>query len=151
MEPILRAIAVYAFLLIIFRIFGKRSLAQITTFDFVMLLIVAETTQQALLGEDFSITNCFLLVASLLAFDTVLSLMKGRFPWFDRVSEGAPLVILENGQPIEERMKKLKIDVAEILASARELQGLERLDQIKYAVLEKTGMITIVPREGVRG
>lgn len=145
MDAVLRAAAVYLFLLVVFRAFGKRSLAQITTFDFVMLLIVAETTQQALLGDDFSVTNSFLLIASLLVLDRVLSLIKRHSPWFESVSEGRPLILLKDGQPIEERMRKSGVDAADILASARELQGLERLDQIKFAVLERNGLITIIP------
>jgi len=147
MQPVIRACAVYFFLLVVFRAFGKRSLAQITMFDFVMLLIIAETTQQALLGEDFSITNCFLLVATLLVLDTALGLAKDRWPWFDRVAEGTPLVILEHGRPMPDRLRRSRVDVADILSSARELQGLERLDQIRYAVLEKNGTITIVPED----
>ncbi len=145
MHAVLRAFVVYFFLLVIFRAFGKRSLAQITTFDFVMLLIIAETTQQALLGDDFSITNCFLLTATLVVLDTALSLAKRRWPWFDRVAEGTPLVILENGKPFTDRMTKSRVDISDILAAARELQGLERLDQIRYAVLERNGAITIIP------
>lgn len=145
MDAVLRAVAVYGFLLFVFRVFGKRSLAQITMFDFVMLLIIAETTQQALLGEDYSLTNCFLLVATLIVLDTTLALAKQRWPWFDRVAEGRPLVILENGRPLHDRMKRARVDVDDILSSARELQGLQRLDQIRYAVLEKNGTITIVP------
>lgn len=151
MDAVLRASAVYLFLLLVFRLFGKRSLAQITTFDFVMLLIVAETTQQALLGDDFSITNCFLLVATLLVLDRAFALLKERSRWFESVSEGRPLVIVENGRVIEERAKKSGVDVADILSSARELQGLERLDQIKLAVLERNGVITIVPAQGAKG
>ena len=145
MDPVVRALAVYGFLLILFRIFGKRSLAQITTFDFVMLLIIAETTQQALLGEDFSLMNCFLLIATLLVVDTGLSSIKRRSEWFGRVSEGTPIVIVENGKPLIERMRRSRVDVADILVAARELQGLERLEQIRYAVLEKNGMITVIP------
>lgn len=144
MEPFLRAIAVYGFLLVMFRVFGKRSLAQITTFDFVMLLIIAETTQQALLGDDFSVTTAFILVATLLVLDTACLILKQRWSWFDRISEGTPLVILEHGRPLTDRMEKSRVDVSDILAAARERQGLERLDQIKYAVLEKNGSITII-------
>ncbi|HVU25509.1 MAG TPA: YetF domain-containing protein [Opitutus sp.] len=145
MQPVFRAFAVYLFLLVVFRAFGKRSLAQITTFDFVMLLIISETTQQALLGDDFSLTNCFLLVLTLVLLDTGLLVAKRRWPWFDRVTEGTPLVVLEHGRPLTERMRRARVDVADILAAARELQGLERLDQIRYAVLEKNGTITIIP------
>ena len=146
MDPVLRAAAVYAFLLLIFRVFGKRSLAQITTFDFVMLLIIAETTQQALLGDDFSVTNSFILISSLFVFDTSLQFVKRRYRWFDRVSEGVPLIILKDGKPIQERMHESRVDANDILSAARELQGLERLDQIKYAVLEKDGEISIIPK-----
>ena len=146
MDAVIRGLAVYGFLLLIFRVFGKRSLAQITTFDFVMLLIIAETTQQALLGDDFSVTNAFLLIATLFLCDTLLSWCKERSSWFERVTESVPLVILKDGKPIEERMRRSRIDASDILAAARELQGLERLDQIKYAVLEKGGGITIIPK-----
>jgi uncharacterized membrane protein YcaP (DUF421 family) len=147
MEAVLRASAVYGFLLLIFRIFGKRSLAQITTFDFVLLLIIAETTQQALLGDDFSVTNTFVLVATLFVLDFLLSRMKDRWPWFERLAESVPLIIVKDGQPLEERMRRSGIDLNDVLTAARERQGLERLDQIKYAVLEKNGGITIVPVE----
>lgn len=145
MDPVFRALSVYIFLMVVFRAFGKRSLAQITMFDFAMLLIIAETTQQALLGQDFSLTNCFLLVTTLVVTDTALSLVKRRWPWFDRLSEGVPLIILEDGKPFEDRMRRARVDVGDILSAARELQGLERLDQIRYAVLEKNGSITIIP------
>ncbi|MGH7946138.1 MAG: DUF421 domain-containing protein [Opitutaceae bacterium] len=147
MEAVLRATAVYGFLLLVFRVFGKRSLAQITTFDFVLLLIVAETTQQASWGDDFSVTNSFVLVAALFVLDFVLSRMKDRWPWFERVAESVPLVIVKDGEPLDERMRTSGIDIGDVLAAARENQGLDRLDQIKYAVLEKNGGITIVPRE----
>jgi uncharacterized membrane protein YcaP (DUF421 family) len=146
MDAVIRGLAVYGFLLLIFRVFGKRSLAQITTFDFVMLLIIAETTQQALLGDDFSVTNSFLLIATLFLCDTLLSWAKERSSWFERVTESVPLVILKDGKPLEERMRRSRVDASDILAAARELQGLERLDQIKYAVLEKGGGITIIPK-----
>lgn|SRR5690554_4737861 len=147
MEAVLRALAVYVFLLIIFRISGKRSLSQITTFDFVFLLVIGEATQQALLGDDFSITNGIIVITTLVGLDIALSLIKQRSKAFERVIESVPLVILEDGKPIKERMDKERVDEADILARARELQGLERLDQIKYAVLERSGGITIIPKE----
>lgn len=147
MDPVLRAAAVYLFLLIVFRAFGKRSLAQITTFDFVLLLIIAETTQQALLGDDYSVTNACILIATLFLIDALLDFIKARSDWFSRVTEGRPLIVLRDGKLLSERMALSRIDEADILSSARELQGLERLDQIKYAVLEKNGTITIIPKD----
>jgi uncharacterized membrane protein YcaP (DUF421 family) len=147
MGPVLRGVAVYFFLLLIFRLTGKRSLDQVTTFDFVLLLIISETTQQALMGEDFSLTNCFLVVITLFVADQTLTFFKDKSKFMRRWAEGLPLVILENGKPLRERMRQSQVDEDDILEAARELQGLERLDQIKYAVLERHGGITIVPKE----
>lgn len=145
MDAVLRATAIYLFLLLIFRLSGKRTLAEVTTFDFVLLLIIAETTQQGLLGNDFSVTNSFLLIVTLIGLDIGLSLLKEKFPAFGKLTEGRPVVILENGTPLSDRMQEVRVDEGDILEAARRLQGLERLEQIKYAVLERNGGITIVP------
>jgi uncharacterized membrane protein YcaP (DUF421 family) len=147
MDAVLRAAAVYVFLLLVFRAFGKRSLAQITMFDFVMLLIIAETTQQALLGEDFSVTNAAILIATLFTVDYLFDAVKRRWAWFDRAAEGAPLIVVKDGRVLRERLAGARIDEDDILYAAREGQGLERIEQIKYAILEKNGSITIVPGE----
>jgi uncharacterized membrane protein YcaP (DUF421 family) len=146
MDAILRAVVVYLFLLVLFHISGKRSMSQITTFDFVLLLIIAETTQQALLGEDFSVTNCFLLVIALIVTEILIAKLKQASPLADRLIDGLPLVLLENGKPLQDRMERVKLDESDLLAAAREKQGLERLDQIKYAVLERSGGISIIPK-----
>lgn len=147
MESVLRGAAIYLFLLLIMRISGKRSFAEITTFDFVLLLVIGETTQQALLGEDFSLTNAFIVIATLVGIDIGLSLWKQRSKGFARLLEGRPLVLVADGQVLTDRLDEVRVDVDDILAAGRELQGLERLDQIKYAVLERNGGISIIPKE----
>lgn len=139
MDAVLRAFAIYLFLLLVFRASGKRTLAQITNFDLVLVLIIAETMQQALLGEDFSVTNAFLLIATLVGFDIALSLLKQRYPRLDNAIEGQPLIIVEHGRPLTERMDKERVDASDVLEAARHLRGLERMEQIKYAVLERDG------------
>lgn len=147
MDAVLRAAAMYFFLLVIFRIAGTRTLAQMTTFDFVLLLIVAEATQQGLIGDDFSLTQAIVVIVTLISIDIGLSLLKERLPFLDKWIEGTPLVILHDGKPLEERMKRARVDESDILVAARELQGLERMDQIKFAVLERTGEISIIPKK----
>ncbi|SFG31598.1 DUF421 domain-containing protein [Pontibacter chinhatensis] len=147
METIVRGIIVYIFLLIIFRINGKRALTEATVFDFVLLLIIAETTEQAFLGEDISMTGSLLLIMTLIMLDVIMSLLKQKFSIFEKVVDGGPLILLDNGRLLYDRMKKERIDEADILESAREMQGLQRLDQIRYAILEKDGKITIIPKE----
>ncbi|PTX19002.1 uncharacterized protein DUF421 [Pontibacter mucosus] len=147
METIVRGIIVYIFLLIIFRINGKRALTEATVFDFVLLLIIAETTEQAFLGEDISMTGSLLLIMTLIMLDVIMSLLKQKFSLFEKVVDGGPLILMDNGRLLYDRMKKERIDEEDILETARELQGLQRLDQIRYAILEKDGKITIIPKE----
>jgi uncharacterized membrane protein YcaP (DUF421 family) len=148
MDSVLRAAAIYVILLIIFRISGKRSLAQITTFDFVLLLIIGEATQQALLGNDFSLINAFMVIVTLIGLDIGLSLLKQHSKRLELWMDDTPLVIVEDGRPLKERMDKARVDESDVLTAARELQGLERMDQIKYAVLERSGGVSIIPKPG---
>lgn len=146
MDSILRGLAVYAVLLLLFRISGKRSLAQITTFDAVLLLIISEAIQQALIDNDNSMTNAFLLVMTLLGADVIMSHITIRSDKFDKLVNDVPLLLVENGQMFEDRMRKSRVSEGDILERARELRGVERLDQIKYAVLERSGSITVIPK-----
>lgn len=148
MESVLRAVVIYIFLMVILRLSGKRTFSELTTFDFILLLIISETTQQALLGEDFSITNAIVVIFTLVGLDVALSFIKQRFKSVERLVEGVPLVILENGKPLIERMTRSRIDEEDILAAGRSSHGLTRLDQIKYAVLERSGGISIIPKAG---
>ena len=150
MDTVVRTAAVYVFLLVVFRISGKRSLSQITTFDFILLLIISEATQQALLGNDFSIINACVVIASLVALDAMFSWTEGRWPVFGRVFGGLPVVIVENGRLLEDRAKREGVTLTEILAEGREKHGLERLEQFKYAILERHGGISVVPTEDAR-
>jgi uncharacterized membrane protein YcaP (DUF421 family) len=147
MDSVLRGVAIYFILLVILRVSGRRTLGQMTTFDFVLLLIIAETTQQALLGEDFSLTNAGLLIVTLIAVDIGLSLLRERWPRLGRLIEGLPLILVEDGRLIKERVEQSRVDEEDILAAARQSQGIERMDQIKYAVLERNGGISIIPKQ----
>ncbi len=150
MESVLRTAAIYLFLLIVMRIAGKRSLAQITTFDFVLLLIIGEATQQALLGEDYSVTNAWIVIATLVTIERGFSILGRRFPAVDRVLEGVPVLVAADGKLLEDRARREDISEEEVLEAARHLHGLERMDQIQYAVLERSGGISIIPRAASR-
>lgn len=146
MEAPLRALTVYLFLLVVFRFSGKRTLAQITPFDLVLLLILGEATQQGLIGDDFSVTKALLLITSLLGIDIAFSFVQRHLKPLDRVIEGLPLILLEQGSLIDERLKKARVDAGDILEAGRKAHGLERLEQMKYAVLERDGSISVIPK-----
>ena len=148
MDAVLRAGAIYVALLIIFRLAGKRSLAQITTFDFVLLLIISESTQGALVGDNYSVSTSLLVIVTLISLDIALSLVTFRAPFLGKLVNGVPVIVVENGEPIRERMSKARLNDYDILEEARRQQGLERMEQVKYAILEKNGGISIIPAEG---
>jgi uncharacterized membrane protein YcaP (DUF421 family) len=151
MESVVRAAAVYLVLLLLFRIMGKRALGQITTFDFVLLLIISEAVQNAMVGENYSMTNGLVLIITLVLIDTLLSLVKQRSPRIEMWLEGVPLVVVEHGRPVRDRLNRARVGESDVLAAARLSHGLERMEQIKYAVLERDGEITIVPEAGAQG
>ena len=147
MQSVFRAAAVYFILLLVFRVSGNRSIGQITAFDFVLLLIISEAIQQAMITTDYSITNAFLLVVTLVGLDIMMSLWKQRSQKVARILDGLPVLVIENGKLHHDRMQKERVDEGDILQAAREKHGLERLDQIKHAVVEASGGITVVPRK----
>jgi uncharacterized membrane protein YcaP (DUF421 family) len=143
---VIRGLAVYGFLLLLFRLAGKRALSEITTFDAVVLLIISEAVQQGLIDGDESMTNAFLLVVTLIGADVAFSLLSGWFKKVSKLVNDVPLVIVEDGKPIEERMRKARVEEDDVMEAARELQGLRRMEDIEYAILERGGKITIVPK-----
>lgn len=147
MIAVLNTIAVYMALLIVFRIAGRRSLGNITNFDMLVLLIVSESVQQVLIGDDYSFTNAALVFVTLVVLDVGLSLLRLRSPKIDQYLQGVPTILIEEGECRTEAMRRSRVDLADILESARLKHGLERLEQIRYAILETNGEISIIPSE----
>jgi uncharacterized membrane protein YcaP (DUF421 family) len=146
MESVIRGAIVYLFLLIVFRISGKRTLSEATTFDLVLLLIISETTQQAMVDGDHSMTNGAILILTLVGFDILLSLLKQWFPGLETLMDGTAVILIRDGKVLKERLRRERIDVNDILEAAREQRGLVDLDQIDIAILERSGQISIIPK-----
>jgi uncharacterized membrane protein YcaP (DUF421 family) len=127
MESVIRAFVVYLFLLIVF-------------------LIISETTQQAMVANDHSMTNGAILILTLVGMDIALSLIKQWVPAAEAWLDGLPIVIVRDGKLLQDRMNRERVDKADILEAARQRLGIATLDEIKYAVLERNGDITIIPR-----
>ena len=104
MESVIRAAIVYTVLLALFRLSGKRALAEVTSFDLVLLLIISEATQSALVNSDNSMTNALLLVTTLIGMNILFSVLAKRWKGFDKLIEDVPLVILEHGKPLVNRL-----------------------------------------------
>ena len=144
MDTVIRTLAIYLIIVVLFRVTGKRTMSQVTTVD-LLLLVISEATQQALLGNDFSLTTAALVIVTLVFFDRFADLLKFKSKKFSKLVEGAPVVLVAHGRPLEQRLRKEHLNVDDVLAAARSQRGLLRLDQIDYAILEGSGGISIIP------
>jgi uncharacterized membrane protein YcaP (DUF421 family) len=108
MESALRGASIYFVLMVVLRLSGRRTLSQMTPFDFVLVLIVAETTQQALLGDDFSIVNAVILILTLFSIDILLSHVKQGLSRVGRWIDGAPTVLVSDGRLEVEAMSRAR-------------------------------------------
>ena len=147
MESVIRGAAIYLVLLLIMRLSGRRTMAQMTPFDFVLLLIIAETTQQALLGDDFSITNAILLILTLIVLDIGLSYVTTWMPALGKLIDGMPTVLIRDGEIDRRALHRSRMEESDILVSARQKQGVEKMSDIKHAVLEVDSGISVVPKK----
>jgi uncharacterized membrane protein YcaP (DUF421 family) len=145
MELVVRTVVIYAIVLLVIRASGKRTLADISAFEAVLLLIVSEAASQALLAEDPSITGAAISITALVLLDRLMAVLEWRFDTLSKLDESVPLLLVVDGQPLHEHLRRSHVRVDEVLSQARLVHGLERLDQIKYAVLEASGGISVVP------
>lgn len=145
MEMVLRALAIYLILLVVFKIVGRRALLQMTSFDLILLLIISEATQQALLGNDFSITGAMLTIVTLVVIDIFFGLIKKQMSGAESVLDGSPVILLDHGEPLMEKMKMVDVSLDDILVAARQSQGITEPGKIKYAILERNGHISVIP------
>jgi uncharacterized membrane protein YcaP (DUF421 family) len=146
MEIVLRAAVLYFFLLFLFRAAGKRTLAQITVFDVVLLFVIGEVAGPAILGGEASLTGAALAVVTLVGIDVGLSVVKRSSKKIDRLVDGVPVVVVKDGLPDRAAMRRERVDTDDVLAAARQSGGVDRIDAIRAAVLERSGQISVISR-----
>ena len=117
-----------------------------TSFDLVLVMVIGDATQQALIGDDFTIGTALVAVGSLVLFDVGLGFAKSRWTAVDRLVDGLPLILVDRGIPLSDRMAREGVDIGDILAAGREQHGLRGLDEIDFAVLERSGHLSIVAK-----
>lgn len=143
-----RAAMIYGFVLLVLRLAGKRTMAQITTFDLVILLILSEAIQPAMVGDGSSMLNAFVIVGTLVAIDVALGVGKDRSPTLARWLDDVPTVLIREGVADEAAMRRVRVDLGDVMESARLHQGIMDRAQVRYAILERTGGISIIPWGG---
>lgn len=145
-EKVVRPVLVYLFLVVGLRLAGKRELAQLNAFDFVVLLTLSNTVQNAIIGADNSLVGGVIGASTLLAFNYLVVRFVFRHAWAERLLEGDADLLIRRGVPLEDRLQAEGITLGELESAARR-QGFGSLGEVEKAVLEPSGSVTFVARK----
>ena len=143
---VLRAAAAYWILLFAVRLIGRRTASQMAPFDLVVLFLFAGVTITAVLDDDHSMVGSFTAMCTIGLMHVLVSWLKNRWAWFGRIVDGTPVVVYEHGAFNQRRMNRLRLTEQDIMTAVRQ-RGLMRLGQVRYAVAERDGKISIVQEE----
>jgi uncharacterized membrane protein YcaP (DUF421 family) len=145
-DIIIRTTVVYVSLLILLRIAGKREIGQMTAFDIVVILTIANAVQNAMVGPDNSLVGGLIAAAVLVAINYVVAALGVRSRLFKSALRGHPTLLIDRGQFVMPNLRREEIDPDDVMMAMRE-HGIDSIDEVKLAVLETDGSISIVPRE----
>jgi uncharacterized membrane protein YcaP (DUF421 family) len=143
---VLRTLIVYAALLAGLRLAGKREIGQITPFDLVVILLVANAVQNAMVGPDTSVTGGLIAAGVLIVANYGVAQARERLPWLQRAVEGTPTLLINDGRFVSEHLRQEGLEEDEVLMAIRE-HGVADVKDVRMAVLEVDGSISIVPAD----
>lgn len=144
METVVRVVLVYLFLIVALRVMGKREFGEMAPFDFAVLLLIPQMFSLAITREDYSLTNAFIAVGTLLTLVFATSVLSYRFRAVNAIVTGVPTVLARHGVLVPENLDRERVSPEEIL-DAMHAAGLHRMEEVRWAILETDGRITIIP------
>ena len=150
LDVVARTAIVYLAILVLLRVTGKREVGQLSMLDFVLVLLISNGVQNAMVGDNVTLAGGVAAAITLVALDRGLGLLRDRFPRVRRVVEGEPRLLVRHGTVLRRAMREESITQAELLAALRE-HGLVRVEDVELAVLETTGTISVIPRPDAGG
>ena len=145
MDLVLRTIVIFLFILLLTRVMGRRELGQLEPCDLIILVVIGDLVQQGVTQDDYSVTGAILVVTTLGLMTVLTSYLNFRLPRLRPVLDGEPIVLVEEGRPIERNLRRERITPEELRAAAR-LQQISSIDDVRFAVLETNGEISFIPR-----
>jgi uncharacterized membrane protein YcaP (DUF421 family) len=147
-ELLVRACAVYALVFVLLRVFGKKPLGQMSPFDLIVLLLVSEAVQNAMLGEEKSLTGGMIVAITLFALSETFGYAVWRSKRAGRVLDGTPSVLVRNGHVYSDVLAREQVTRSELMEAIRR-QGCTSLSRVRFAILENDGHITVGIRPNV--
>jgi len=147
MDIVLRATVIFFVVFLLTRIVGKRELSSLEPFDLILLVAIGDLIQQGVTQTDYSVTGAILAVCTIAVLSVFVSFVNFKFRRLRGVLEGEPVVLVENGKMIEPNMRRERITVDDLEAEGRK-QQVESIDDMKWAVLETGGQVSVIPKSG---
>ena len=144
-EFIIRALVVYCFLILILRLTGKRQIGQLSPFDLVLLLVLSNSVQNSMNGGDNSMVAGLISATTLIAINALFGWLTFKSKKFENFIEGHPRVLIHNGQLYPEALRNEKLTHHELLSALRE-SGCASIEEVRSAILETDGKISVIPR-----
>jgi uncharacterized membrane protein YcaP (DUF421 family) len=145
MDIVLRAAFLYAFVVFVMRVIGRRELSSMTPFDLVLLIILGDAIQQGLTQDDYSVTGAVIAVATIATLQVFTSYLSFRSKRARKVFEGEPIVVVERGEVVAANLKRERMTEEEVLEEARQ-QQISSLDEIDWAIIEANGTISFIKK-----
>jgi uncharacterized membrane protein YcaP (DUF421 family) len=145
MDIVLRAIVVFAFLYVLMRIVGRRELSTLEPFDLILLVVLGDAVQQGLTQDDYSLTGAFLAIGTIAMLQLGVSYANLRFPRLRPILSGEPIVVVQDGKPIERNLRRERVTMDDLMSAARR-QNIAALDDVAWAVMETSGEITFIKK-----
>ena len=146
LEKIVRTVIVYAFLLIAFRLAGKRQLGQMSPFDLVVLLVISNAVQNALIGDDNSLGGGLLGAGVLLVVNGMVAWLSCRHRRFGRLVESTPTILVRHGRICMDKLRHELMTLPELRAALRR-EGVASVAEVRYAILEEDGNVSVIRRQ----
>jgi uncharacterized membrane protein YcaP (DUF421 family) len=146
-DLVLRAAVVFFVLLIVMRAVGRRELNTMEPFDVILLVVIGDLVQQGVTQSDYSLTGAIMVIATITLLTVSTSYLSFRFRRLRPLLEGEPLVLLQDGRPVERNLRRERITLDELRSAARE-QQIASLDRVRLAILETDGRISFIPKQG---
>ena len=147
MDIVLRTAIAFSFVFLLTRIVGRRELSSLEPFDLIMLIMMGDLVQQGVTQSDYSVTGIFLAAGTLALMTVLVSYLSFRFKRLRPILDGEPLVIVQDGKVIDGNLKRERLTIEEVAQEAR-IQQIASLDQVEWAVLERTGEISFIKKSG---
>jgi uncharacterized membrane protein YcaP (DUF421 family) len=146
MDLVLRAVVLYFFIYILTRAVGRRELSSLGPIDIILLVVIGDAVQQGLTQDDYSVTGAFIVVGVIALLQVFMSYLSFRFRPLRRVLEGEPIVIIQDGKPIDRNLRRERLAIDEVMEEARASAQISSLDEIQFAIIENSGAISFIQK-----